>query len=263
MERSFTPQATPGTATTDATSTQLASAFAAASQGAGAQTVTFGNSPSAKSTLTLFPGGVGAAGTVNGKKEDDMNATLAMPDLATTTGASPSPAQTSADVHVLLGTNTDFHEAVEHIMHIAELSNLSTTSNPLRVAIEIQTPPGAIVNVYVSRQADSSYRAQLSTNDPQALGWVQDQIGALKGATTTGTDIRWAPAQLDSGTTSIANSSSSNGGNLDWNRGGNQSGNQPSDERPSRNRSSSATDEDEADLDIPFLETLGAMGGAA
>ena len=130
-----------------------------------------------------------------------MNATLEMPNLAHEPVApNPLGAKAPADVHILLGTNHDFSEAVDHVMHVAELSNLSLTSNPLRVAIEIQTPPGAIVNVYVSRQADSSYRAQLSTNDVQALGWVQDQIGSLKGSTNTGTDIRWAPAQLETGT---------------------------------------------------------------
>ena len=50
----------------------------------------------------------------------------------------------------------------------------------MRVAIEIQTPPGAIVNVYVSKQPDDQWRAQLSTNDPQALSWVQDKMSSLR-----------------------------------------------------------------------------------
>jgi hypothetical protein len=92
---------------------------------------------------------------------------------------------------------------------------------------------------------------------------VQDQIGSLKSSTSTGTDIRWAPAQLENGPAATANTSSSNGGNLDWNRGGNQNDYPPQDERNSRQRSSSLTDEDDTELGLPFFETLGAIGSAA
>lgn len=192
-----------------------------------------------------------------------MNASLQMPDLFVSSGTHPLVARTSADVHILLGTNHDFADAIEKVMHVADLSNLSRTSNPLRVAIEIQTPPGAIVNVYVSRQADSSYRTQLSTSDPQALHWVQDQIGSLKNSTAAGTDIRWAPAQLETSPSAAATGSASNGNNLDWNRGGHQAGDDSSDESPARHRPSSGRDEDETGPALPFLETLGAVGSAA
>jgi hypothetical protein len=261
-ERSFIQSPSIASPLTDATSLLLASASAVSSQPAFSQLVTTHESAPDKRGISVLSGASAAAGTTNDKKSIDMNATLEMPSMIANSGTNPLVAKTSADVHILLGTNNDFHEAIDHVLHVAELSNLSATSNPLRVAIEIQTPPGAIVSVYVSRQADSSYRAQLSTDDVQALSWVQDQIGSLKSATNTGTDIRWAPAQLETGTTTADTASSSNGGNLDWNRGGNQDSNQSPDERPARHRPTFAHD-DEDDLGMPFLQTLGAMGSAA
>jgi hypothetical protein len=261
--RSFLQAAGEASPTTDATSLLLASASAASFQASSGQSVTASKSAPDKSGTGLVSSASPAAGTTNDKKSVDMNASLEMPGLIANSGINPLVAKTSADVHILLGTNNDFHEAIDQVLHVAELSNLSATSNPLRVAIEIQTPPGAIVSVYVSRQADSSYRAQLSTNDAQALSWVQDQIGSLKSSTSTGTDIRWAPAQLETGTTAANTASSSNGGNLDWNRDGNQGGDQSPDERPARSRPTFAPDEDEAEFGIPFLEAMGAIGSVA
>jgi hypothetical protein len=132
------------------------------------------------------------------------------------------------------------------------------------VAIEIQTPPGAIVNVYVSRQADS-YRAQLSTDDPVALSWVQDQISSLKQSSDSGVPVRWLPAQLDASPTAAASTSAGSDRDLDWNRGQNQQGYQDANERQqsSRQQRSSYADDSTEEAHVPFLETLGIIGGAA
>ncbi len=160
----------------------------------------------------------------NGKKEEQMNATLDLPNLVVSTGVNPMVSRTSADVNIQLGGNQDFKDALSQVMHVAELSGLSSSTPPLRVAIEIQTPPGAIVNVYVSRQ-DDGYRAQLSASDPQALSYVQDQISSLRQSTDTGVPVRWLPAQLET-SSSVASSSSGESG-LSWDRGGqSQQGNQ-------------------------------------
>ena len=194
-----------------------------------------------------------------------MNATLETSNLVASTGTNPLVTRTSADVHILLGSNKDFHEALEQVVHVADLSNLSRVTPPLRVAIEIQTPPGAIVNVYVSRQADS-YRAQLSTDDPVALAWVQTQVSSLKQSSDSGVAVKWLPAQLEASPTAGASTSSGGDRNLDWNRGQNQQGYQDANERQqsSRQQRGSYADEDSAEeAHVPFLETLGIMGRAA
>ena len=194
-----------------------------------------------------------------------MNATLETSSLVASNGTNPLVTRTSADVHILLGSNKDFTEALEQVVHVADLSNLSKVTPPLRVAIEIQTPPGAIVNVYVSRQADS-YRAQLSTDDPVALSWVQDQISSLKTSSDSGVAVKWLPAQLEASPTAGASTSSGGDRNLDWNRGQNQQGYQDANERQqsSRQQRGSYADEDSAEeAHVPFLETLGIMGRAA
>jgi hypothetical protein len=148
------------------------------------------------------------------------------------------------------------------VVHVADLSNLSRVTPPLRVAIEIQTPPGAIVNVYVSRHADS-YRAQLSTDDPVALGWVQSQISSLKQSSDSGVAVKWLPAQLE---TSSAAASTSTGSdrNLDWNRGQNQQGYQQDErQQPARQTRDAYADDDSSEASVPFLETLGVFGRAA
>ena len=192
-----------------------------------------------------------------------MNATLEMPNLVASTGVNPMVTRTSADVHILLGSNKDFHEALEQVVHVADLSNLSRITPPLRVAIEIQTPPGAIVNVFVSRQADS-YRAQLSTDDPVALGWVQSQISSLKTSSDSGVAVKWLPAQLETSTASASSTSTGSDRNLDWNRGQNQQGYQQDERQQSaRQKRDAYADDESSEAAIPFLETLGVLGRAA
>jgi hypothetical protein len=192
------------------------------------QTVTNHSGASENTVDGLSSDSAGAAGMANGKKEKDMNATLDLPNLVASTGTNPLTAKASPDLTIQLGSNQGFKDALGQVMRVAEVSGLSSTTPPLRVAIEIQTPPGAIVNVYVSRQ-DDGYRAQLSATDPQALSYVQDQISSLRQSTDTGVSVRWLPAQLET-SSSLSSGSSSNESGLSWDRGG-QGQQQQADER--------------------------------
>jgi hypothetical protein len=194
----------------------------------------------------------------SGKKEPEMNATLDLSDLMVSTGTTPEVTHGSADVQILLGTNNDFKDALTQVMHVAELSNLSATTPPLRVAIEIQTPPGAVVNLYVSKQPDNTYRAQLSTDDVQALHWVQQQIGSLKESTETGVEVRWLPAQLESAPASSSSGNSQN--DSAWNRGGQgwqSSQDQQEQANQRRQKRGGYTDVSTRELSLPFLSALG------
>lgn len=260
-ERSFLQENAGVPTTADTTASLLQAAISTSPHPIGNQSVTPSDATPSSAGNGLAPAPVSAAGMANGKKMDDMNMTPEMTSLVVSNGTHPLVTSTPADLHIALGTNHDFAHALDQVMHVAELSNMSRATPPLRVAIEIQTPPGAIVNVYVSRQTDSSYRAQLSTNDPQALAWVQGQIGTLKGSTESGSAIRWSPAQLEPGTPSLATSSASTGSDrgYDWDRGGrqDQSGyqQQPRAPRPV------PVEDDEPDL--AFAETFGVLGGVA
>ena len=212
---------------------------------------------------TSGPGGaLASAGMASGKKENEMNATLDLTDLMSGTGTTSAASRTPADVNILLGTNNDFKDALAQVMHVAELSNMSSNTPPLRVAIEVQTPPGAVVNLYVSKQPDDSYRAQLSTDDVQALHWVQDQIGSLKESTDTGVSVKWLPAQLET-TTASSSSSSSSQQDSAWNRGGQswQSSQQQQEQAEERRQKRGAYNSLlTPELSIPFV---GALGRAA
>jgi hypothetical protein len=229
------------------------------------QQVTASSIAGASSLAGVSSDPLGSAGMASGKKEHEMNATLDLTDLMPSTGTTPVVTRPSADVNILLGSNNDFKDALTQVMHVAELSNLSATTPPLRVAIEIQTPPGAIVNLYVSKQPDNTYRAQLSTDDLQALNWVQGQIGSLKESTSTGVDVRWLPAQLE--TISAPATSSTADSGLNWNRGGQGQGWQSNQQQQADERQQSARQKRNGyagvlnpDLSIPFL---GALGRAA
>jgi hypothetical protein len=221
---------------------------------------------SAKTTTTdatSAPGGaLASAGMTSGKKENEMNATLDLTDLMANTGTSSAVSRPPADINILLGTNNDFKDALAQVMHVAELSNMSSTTPPLRIAIEVQTPPGAVVNVFVSKQPDDTYRAQLSTDDVQALHWVQDQIGSLKESTDTGVSVKWLPAQLET-TTASNSSSSSSQQDSPWNRGGQgwQSSQQQQEQAEERRQKrGSYAGLLTPELSIPFI---GALGRAA
>lgn len=155
-----------------------------------------------------------------------MNATFNFPEILSSYGTNTASQHTAVDMHIQLSTNNDFEDALKQVMHVAQLTQTNESRTPMRVAMEIQTPPGAIVNVYVSRQNDQ-WRAQLSTNDPQALSWVQDKMSSLRQSNDLGMDVRWLPPQMEATSTS-----SSGDSGLAWDRGGQgQQGSQSQDER--------------------------------
>jgi hypothetical protein len=201
-----------------------------------------------------------ATGTANGKKDAEMNATLNMSQIAIGAGAASTLQQNDADVHIQLSSNNDFNDALKQVMHVASLSESSSTTAPIRVAMELQTPPGAIVNVYVSKQ-DDGYRAQLSTNDPAALSWVQNKLSELRQSNDLGVSVKWLPAQME-GTTSISNSgSSSNDSGLAWDRGGqNQQGQQQDERQQPRQKKGDLFPGMPSLSSNPFMTTLNSVG---
>jgi hypothetical protein len=197
------------------------------------------------------------AGTANVEKEKAMSATLNFPETLSGLGTNTVSQQTPVDMHIQLSTNNDFHDALRQVMHVAQLTQTNESRVPMRVAMEIQTPPGAIVNVYVSRQNDQ-WRAQLSTNDAQALSWVQDKMTTLRQSNDFGVEVRWLPPQMESAPTSSGNES-----NLGWDRGGQgQQGYQNQDDRQQSARQKKA--EVYAGIGAgQFMNTLTSLGRAA
>ena len=196
-----------------------------------------------------------------------MNANLNLAGLEILSGYGVNtPAQQNApDMSILLSSNNDFQDALKQVMHVAELTQTSQSLTPMRVEMEIQTPPGAIVNVYVSRQNDQ-WRAQLSTNDPQALAWVQDQMTSLRQSNDVGVNVRWLPPQMESGTAATSTSSSGQDSNLAWDRGGQgQSSYQQPDERSQSGRQKQAAELPElAGVGSnSFMTTFAELGRAA
>jgi hypothetical protein len=203
------------------------------------------------------------AGIANVEKGKAMNDDLNFPEaeLLSVGGANIPSSQGTPDLHVQLSSNNDFSDALRQVMHVAELTQTNESRAPLRVAMEIQTPPGAIVNVYVSRQNDE-WRAQLSTNDPQALSWVQDQVASLRQSNDIGVEVKWLPPQMESGPATSAGPDP----NLAWDRGGQgQSTYQQPDERqPSgRQKKAEALTALAAVEPNEFMNTLTALGRAA
>ncbi len=215
---------------------------------AGLQQVTPITGAKNSSSTTLPDVTSSVAGTANVEKTKAMSPDIINSQIIALSGLGTQGSalqQTSADVNILLSSNNDFQDALKQVMHVAQLTQTDETRTPMRVAIEIQTPPGAIVNVYVSRQNDQ-WRAQLSTNDPQALTWVQDKMSSIRSG-DIGVDVKWLPPQMESSSTG-GNTNS----NLGWDHGGqNQSNYQPSDERPQPQRQRKGTPE-------PELEVIGA-----
>ncbi|HEX4140531.1 MAG TPA: hypothetical protein VHY09_09305, partial [Candidatus Methylacidiphilales bacterium] len=183
-------------------------------------------------------------------------------------GAIASTASAAApEVNILLSSNNDFEVALKQVIHIAQLNDAtgSNSAAPTRVAIELQTPPGAIVNVYVSKQ-DDGYRAQLSATDPAALSWVQDKIASLRQGNDLGVEVKWLPAQVESSSSSLsATTTSSDGSNLNWNRDGQQQNNPSPGDRDQYQRQNQPSYEDdltEAEADT-FASNFATAGGLA
>jgi hypothetical protein len=204
---------------------------------------------------------ISSVGTAPVEKKASMSTDLINPVALTGSGAT-SVSRTPAEVNILLSSNSDFEDALKQVVHIAQLNDAAGSRTPTRIAIELQTPPGAIVNVYVSKQ-DDQYRAQLSTNDPAALSWVQDKITTLRQSDDTGVEVKWLPAQIESNPLS-ATTTSSNGSNLNWNRDGQNQNNQQSDDRYQSQRQSQPSYEDLAEVEAEaFTSSFAAVGGVA
>jgi hypothetical protein len=219
-------------------------------------------SHAAKSALNgPVAGATASVGTASVEKKSDMNTDSNIPTLVSSAIANVAT-RAPAEVNILLSSNSDFEDALKQVVHIAQLRDSSAVLSPTRIAIELQTPPGAIVNVYVSKQ-DDGYRAQLSTSDPAALSWVQDKITTLRQGNEPGVEVKWLPAQLESNSLS-ATATSSNGSNLDWNRNGqNQNYQQPDDRSQSQRQEPSSTEDlVEAEAET-FSTSLTTAGGAA
>jgi hypothetical protein len=203
-----------------------------------------------------------SVGTAPVEKKSSMSTDLNIPQAMIGAGTN-TVSRPLADVNILLSTNHDFEDALKQVVHIAQLSDLAASRAPTRIAIELQTPPGAIVNVYVSKQ-DNQYRAQLSTSDPAALSWVQDKIAALRQSDDLGVQVKWLPAQMESNPLSAA-TTSGNGSNFNSNRDGqNQNDPQPDDRSQSGRQNQAPAYEDLADTEAEaFSSRFAAIGGAA
>lgn len=168
------------------------------------QDVTSNKNPRDSSIDSLAAATAKDAGIANVEREDVMNSTLNPPGVFSANGinSQAQAMQNAPDAlggaNIVLSGNHGFERALSQVIEIARIAEQHSSRMPVRVAIEIQTAPGAVVNVYVSRQNDQ-WRAQLSTSDPQALSWVQDRMSALRQSTDFGNDIRWLPPQLENG----------------------------------------------------------------
>jgi hypothetical protein len=200
------------------------------------------------------------AGIANVENEKAMTTSLSFPEIFSSCATSTLSQQKPADLQILLSSNNDFEDALKQVMHVAQLTQTNESRTPMRVEIEIQTPPGAIVNVYVSRQNDQ-WRAQLSTNDVQALNWVQDKMTSLRQSNDFGIEVRWLPPQMDS-----ASASSQHNANLSWDRGGQgQNSYQQPDERQQSQRQKKAAPFPELTsvLSNQFSSVIPALGRAS
>ena len=221
-------------------------------QGASSQTLAT-NADGRKSASDLLAKINGnPAGTANVEKEHNMNADQNLPALLGGTDAATTGLQhTISDMQIKLSSNNDFDHALKTVLHVASLADASQSRAATRVAIELQTPPGAVVNVYVTKSNDS-WRAQLSTNDPAALTWVQDKMSSLKGTTEAGVEVKWLPPQLEATTTS-----SGSDANLGWDRGGQDQSPYQQDENQSRRH---RQDDNPELAGANFMDTLATSG---
>jgi hypothetical protein len=256
-EGTFLHSGTAGTTTTSSTFNLLAATFAGMNQSTTGEQLTDRASSKNLALDNVSGTAAGIGGTANVEKGTAMNTTFSFPEIFA--GTNTVPQQTPVDMQIKLSTNHDFEDALKQVMHVAQLTQTSPTSRvPMRVEMEIQTPPGAIVNVYVSKQNDQ-WRAQLSTNDPQALAWVQDKMSSLRGSNDLGVEVRWLPPQMESITTSGSSSESG----LGWDRGGQQ---QQSNQQQSDQQQSGRQKRAELYAGIgagQFMEALTAVGSAA
>jgi hypothetical protein len=257
-EGTFIQSGTSGSSALSSMLNMLSSAVTGPNQSADQQTVTTNSSSKGSSLESLAGAAAGPAGTANVEKGKDMNALLNFPEIFSGSGTSTVSEHTPVNMHIQLSTNNDFEDALKQVMHVAQLTQTNESRTPMRVAIEIQTPPGAIVNVYVSRQNDQ-WRAQLSTSDVQALTWVQDKMSSLRQSDDIGVDVKWLPPQIETISTSASSES-----NLGWDRGSQSQQNFQQEQEDRQQTARQKRAEVFAGIGSgQFMETLTTVGSAA
>ncbi len=95
-----------------------------------------------------------------------------------------------SDKSVTLTSNTQFVDVIRQALDDRPMTT------PTRIAVELQTPPGAMVTVFFS-QANGQLRAQLSANDSGSLHWLQQQVSTLRDGGGNAGSVVWLPPQLD------------------------------------------------------------------
>jgi hypothetical protein len=265
-EGSFLQAGSTAGTTASTTSNLTATAVTAVDNNAGNQQVATQSGSSRSAANSVSTSSPSSVGTDRDDKRSTMNMDVTLPDMIATASAATA-SNAAPEVNILLSSNNDFEDALKQVIHIAQLNDAtgSSPATPTRVAIELQTPPGAIVNVYVSKQQDDTYRAQLSSTDPAALSWVQDKIASLRQSNDLGVEVKWLPAQVESASSLSATTPSSDGSNPNWNRDGQQQNNPAPDDQSQHQRQNQSSYEDdltEAEADT-FATNLEAVGGLA
>jgi hypothetical protein len=114
------------------------------------------------------------------------NASVAAPAVPLSTNDSGNVAEKS----VTLTSNTQFVDVIRQALDEQPMPT------PQRIAVELQTPPGATVTVFFS-QANGQLRAQLSASDSGSLHWLQEQVSGLREGGGNAGSVVWLPPQLD------------------------------------------------------------------
>jgi hypothetical protein len=262
-EGSFIQSGSSTASTTSTASNLTTAAVTAVDNASGNQQVATNSTPARNGSNNAAASSISSVGTARDENRSTMNTDLTLPAEMIAGATASTTSSNAPEVNILLSSNNDFSDALKQVVHIAQLNEATGTTNPTRVAIELQTPPGAIVNVYVSKQ-DDSYRAQLSTNDPAALSWVQDQISSLRQNNDLGVEVKWLPAQIEGTSSLSATTTPSDGSGLNWNRDGQQQNNPQSDDQSQYQRQNSSSYEDLTEAEAEsFASSFVTAGGVA
>lgn len=89
---------------------------------------------------------------------------------------------------ITVSNSEQFAEAVQNAL------NTPRELLPRRVEIQMQTPPGAVVTLSLTR-SNGELRAQFDANSAQTLQWLNNEVGRLQNM-NFGMAVRWAPPQM-------------------------------------------------------------------
>ncbi len=89
---------------------------------------------------------------------------------------------------ITVSNSEQFAEAVQNAL------NTPRELLPRRVEIQVQTPPGAVVTLSLTR-SNGELRAQFDANNAQTLQWLNNEVGRLQNM-NFGLTVRWAPPQM-------------------------------------------------------------------